>query len=750
MIVYEDVFTFKNKVYIREFNTDTKEVIFKKESVVPRLFVKGDGEYKSFIGEFPLKEVKNKTFSEFKTALSSYKKSDIITYGRKNPAFEYIFNNYPNPLECVHQFRTWYLDIEVTGEIDKSCKNPKIAWKPELANQEITLIQYYDSYDKKYYVLGLKDLEKPLEVTEKEIKYIKFSSEENLLKGFLKLIEYRKPSIIIGWNTFGYDFPYLTNRIARVLDGFKGDILQEDGAIAEEVLLGGYVKSLSPFGIVEADYKVINSSEEFSPNWKGIILEDYLHLYKKYTFVELSSFSLNSVCSHELGDEKVDHDEYSDFMEFYQKDFQKFCEYGVKDVELLVKLDEKLKLLMLVQYISYMTGVCIPDIRGTLKQWSNYVYNEAFKQNIVVPTENIYSGQSEVKFIGGVVHSTSERWNWVASLDFTSLYPSIISNFNIGADTWVSPNKELSELKEKYFLTYAKDEEPEEVKKKHIDFCNNILFNDKIREEIHSTLEKYNVTATPNGQFFRKDKRSLIAVLLDNLLVERKRYKKLMKEAEQKVEELKAKNEDYSDWKSKAEGYEVTQVALKVLANSLYGILSMASNPFAGHPEYFSNSVTSSGQIADISCAIASNNLIKQVNSKLSTPLKGKGTLGLDWIAQKDTDSVVGDTEIIVNNQRISIEDYFNSKCKDKTSERLVIPVKGDVSLSVNDKLEKENKNIKYVMRHKTTKRLFKIKVNGKEVILTEDESMVVLRDGKLERVKPTELRKGDGIITND
>ena len=223
-----------------------------------------------------------------------------------------------------------------------------------------------------------------------------------------------------------------------------------------------------------------------------------------------------------------------------------------------------------------------------------------------------------------------------------------------------------------------------------------------------------------------------------------------MKEAEQKVEELKAKNEDYSDWKSKAEGYEVTQVAMKTMANSLYGLLSMVSNPFAGHPEYFSNAVTSSGQVADISCGIFSNNLIKQVNQKLSTPLKGKGTLGLDWIAQKDTDSVVGDTEIIVNNQRITIEEYFNSKCKDKTSERLVIPVKGDVSLSVNDKLEKENKNIKYVMRHKTTKRLFKIKVNGKEVILTEDESMVVLRDGKLERVKPTELRKGDGIITND
>ena len=132
---------------------------------------------------------------------------------------------------------------------------------------------------------------------------------------------------------------------------------------------------------------MINSSEEFSPNWKGIILEDYLHLYKKYTFVELASFSLNSVCSHELGDEKVDHDEYSDFMEFYQKDFQKFCEYGVKDVELLVKLDEKLGLLRLSAYIAYMCGVCISDVRGTLKQWQNKMFNEAFLRGRVLSTE---------------------------------------------------------------------------------------------------------------------------------------------------------------------------------------------------------------------------------------------------------------------------------------------------------------------------------------------------------------------------
>ena len=79
----------------------------------------------------------------------------------------------------------------------------------------------------------------------------------------------------------------------------------------------------------------------------------------------------------------------------------------------------------------------------------------------------------------------------------------------------------------------------------------------------------------------------------------------------------------------------------------------MSSNPFAGHPEYFSNSVTSSGQIADISCAIASNKIIEQINSKNKTPLKGKGTPGLDWIVQKDTDSFY-----------LCVEPFVELKCK--------------------------------------------------------------------------------------
>lgn len=382
MIYYENVVSYKDKVYIREYDSDKKTSIFKKETIIPKLYrtTHNQSELKSFIQNHNLEEIKIKDLKDFRNVIKNYKNQDITLYGRKNSAFEYIFENHPDAPNQHHSQRTWSIDIEVTGKIDKECLDPKTAWKPEYAFQEVTLIQYYDSYEKKYYILGLKDLETPLENT----KYIKFSSESNLLKGFLKLLEYQKPAILIGWNTFGYDYPYLTNRIARVLDNYKGSILDEDGKAHKELLNGAYVKTLSPFKIIQEDYKLITSKEVFSPNWIGITLEDYLHLYKKYAFTELGSFSLNSVCSHELGDQKVSYNEFENIDEFYQKNYQKFVEYGLKDIELLVSLDKKLNLLQLAQSIANMCWVSIADVRGTLKQWLNKIYNEAFLKNRIL------------------------------------------------------------------------------------------------------------------------------------------------------------------------------------------------------------------------------------------------------------------------------------------------------------------------------------------------------------------------------
>lgn len=640
MRVYENVFNINDNVYIREYETETNETFFSKQKMMMPLFYPSqDGEYKAYerFGrntKLIRKDLDFKTYSQEKKLFMN---TGRMLYGRTNIAFEWINQNYPEPMKCVHDFHTWYFDIEVTGEIDSGAKSNE-AWKPEFAQQEITLIQVYDTLEKKFLVWSLKDYNGSLNG---EIEVFKSNTESELLRSFISELKRRKPAIIVGWNTIFYDFPYVTNRISRVLD--KNNSIDDK----EIVCSGFYVRELSPFGIVEP-YK----GENLEYLWKGIILEDYMNIYKKYTFHTLDSYSLNSVASYELGKEKISHDEYANFVEFYNNNFDLFFEYGIKDVQLLVELENKLKLLDLCSFISYMTGVCIPDIRGTLKQWNNYVYNEALKRGIVLPIKNHYK-KEDVKFIGGIVHSTTTTWDWVASFDFTSLYPSLISWMNLGGDTLYIPSsedKDLLEIQSK-MINFAPDTSTEEVKAFIIDWTYKMFFDDsKEMENIRKVLEKRNLCMAANGTFFTKSKKSLFAELIEGLLVERQKMKKLMKEAEKEIEELKAKGEDYSDKKKLQEYYEVNQVALKVLANSAYGILSMEGCVFAGNNSYFSNAITSSGQVFDLLIAITLGEIMEKINDSLPVEYraKDKGKEKLKWACGLDTDSCYFSLEPLV------------------------------------------------------------------------------------------------------
>lgn len=632
MRVYENVFNISENVYIREYDTETNETFFSKQKMMMPLFYPSqDGEYKAYerFGrntKLIRKDLDFKTYSQEKKLFMN---AGRMLYGRTNIAFEWINQNYPEPMKCVHDFHTWYFDIEVTGNIDSGAK-PNEAWKPEFAQQEITLIQVYDTLEKKFLVWSLKDYSGSLNC---EIEVFKSNTESDLLRSFVSELKRRKPAIIVGWNTIFYDFPYVTNRISRVLD--KNNSIDDK----EIVCSGFYVRELSPFGIVEP-YK----GENLEYLWKGIILEDYMNIYKKYTFHTLDSYSLNSVASYELGKEKISHDEYANFVEFYNNNFDLFFEYGIKDVQLLVELENKLKLLDLCSFISYMTGVCIPDIRGTLKQWNNYVYNEALKRGIVLPIKNYYR-KEDVKFIGGIVHSTTTTWDWVASFDFTSLYPSLISWMNLGGDTLYIPSsedKDLLEIQSK-MINFAPDASTEEVKAFIIDWTYRMFFDDsKEMNNVRKVLEKRNLCMAANGTFFTKSKKSLFAELIEGLLVKRQKMKKLMKATEKEIEELKAKGEDYSEKKKLQEYYEVNQVALKVLANSAYGILSMEGCVFAGNNSYFSNAITSSGQVFDILIAITLGEIIEKINNSLPVEhrAKDKGKEKLKWVSAADTDSI--------------------------------------------------------------------------------------------------------------
>ena len=179
---------------------------------------------------------------------------------------------------------------------------------------------------------------------------------------------------------------------------------------------------------------------------------------------------------------------------------------------------------------------------------------------------------------------------------------------------------------------------------------------------------------------------------------------------------------------------------LKIFINSFYGCGALASNPF------------SSGRLTNASVTISGRCMNKMTGLKISNWVRNKAgeedNIELTEITQSDTDSVRGDSLIMVNGSKIKIEDYYNSKTNNLSGNKDIVKVDEDITLSFNTDTETiEAKNIKYVMRHKVKKKLYKIKHKDKEVIVTEDHSVIVKRDNNFIEVKPGDIIKGDIII---
>ena len=691
---YENVFRAKHSLYARTYDTETKESTLETVKFIPSIYISTneDSELTSVPENQNLQELTYKNMGDFRDALNLYKASNVPVSGNKSQEFGYIREQWVNPIDCFHDFHTWFWDIEVgNGELDPNIDKltQKNDWKPmgheRAAMAKVTSIQIYDSKFKEYYIFGLEKEWKNTNgfVSEHgKINYWKMSSEENMLKAFIKLLAARKPAIMSGWNTSGYDDPYIVNRVIRVLDKrddlYYFDKIKNRWMFNRDCLTGGYVQQLSPVGLVTQ--KEVETSfgiqDEFK--WAGIIMEDYKVLYHKYTYASLTSYSLDSVATYELGSNKVQHDEFVDFGEFYKQDYNKFIEYGIQDVSLLIEIDRKLKLIDLAKFIAYTCGVTMDDIRGTVKQWNNYMYNNHLNAKMVLPMEGRFGKTDSVilkhaskmdelplakktkyarllsdveyhgqTFPGGITRGTGRLWKEVFSLDFGSLYPSCIQWANIGIETLIQPKdlpKELLDLRAKYAIYYEKGVLAKELIQFDIEFTQNVLGNPEIMKEISETLKKYNVSMTPNGMFFKSDKRSILSQTMEDIIVQRKVYKGEMKGHFKEMQKIKDEKKDgweqaYEISSALADKANVYQMGLKILVNSAYGSLSMGSTVFAGDKEYFSGAVTSSSRIANL---IAGQVNSKKIDSIVGTEAK-EMQFGMksymDHIPQQDTDS---------------------------------------------------------------------------------------------------------------
>lgn len=198
--------------------------------------------------------------------------------------------------------------------------------------------------------------------------------------------------------------------------------------------------------------------------------------------------------------------------------------------------------------------------------------------------------------------------------------------------------------------------------------------------------------------------------------------------------------EKYHEAKTLSVVYDLSQLAKKILLNSCYGAIGNAY--FLHNDVKIARAITLMGQVLI-------NKSANETNRYMNKILHNKEDN--DYRLYSDTDSLIGNTIIDINGSNISIEDFYNKSNGLETENNGKYIKKLDSEYktkTINDELDGiVNTNVNYIMKHKTPKHLYKLTVNGKDVIVTEDHSIMILRNNKLIKGSVKDLQNGDEII---
>ena len=567
MSFYTNVMQWGNFILLREVvNGERKN---RRIKYSPTLFanVTKPTEYQTLHGGY-VTPVVHPTMKEAKEWVAQYADQHDIIHGNTQYPYCFLSDTFKGDVD-------WDMDqlLMVTIDIEVQCENGFPS--PSLAEEEMLSITIKNHQSKRIVVFGIGDF-----VTDREdVTYIKCESEIHLLKEFLVFWEKHHPDIVTGWNTEFFDIPYICNRIKKL---FGEDEL----------------KRLSPWGGVQ-DREVYNRGRHHQVyNIQGIAALDYYDLYRKFTYVTQESYRLDHIAFVELGERK-DGNPFETFREWYEKDYQSFIEYNITDVELVDKLEDKLKLIELCLTMAYDAKVNYTDVLGTVRYWDILIYNYLKDKNIVIPMKNPHQQKAE-KFEGAYVKDPLVGMHkWVMSFDLNSLYPHLIMQYNISPETLL----------------------PQSESKVSVD---------KILEgKVKNTS---NCCMTPNGAFFRKDKRGFLPELMETIYEDRTKYKKLMLEAEQSYEDTKDKK-----LLKTISRYNNIQMAKKISLNSAYG--AIGNNWFRYFDLQNAEAITTSGQLS-----------IRWIEKSLNAYLnKIMETDKEDYVIASDTDSVYITFESLVS-----------------------------------------------------------------------------------------------------
>ena len=611
---YTNVQSFGGKILYRGVK-DGKRIKLKID-YEPQLYLparRGNGTHKSLDGI----DLVPKRFDGIREARDYVKQFEDVAGGTKiygNTRFEYAFI-----AEQHTEMVDWDADKVSVGVIDIEVGSENGFPDPYLANEPITAIAitYLNGMT---HVFGCGDYNN----YDDNVTYVKCRDEWSLCKRFLELWSHNTPDVITGWNTKFFDIPYLVNRFRKILG--------EDEA-----------RKLSPWNFITERKTNINGRQLIAYSLVGVESLDYIELYKWYAPGGKSqeSYRLDNIAQVELGEGKISYDEFDNLHALYRLNFQKFIEYNIKDVKLIIKLEEKLKLLELALTLAYDTKCNYEDVFAQTRMWDALTYSYLLNRGIIVPPREVQD--KDAAFEGAYVKDPQVGMhNWVASFDLNSLYPHLMMQYNISPETLIEPERYTPEMREILSQGVSVDK----LLKRQIDI---------------SSLK--DATITPNGQFFRTDKIGFLPAMMEEMYQDRKKFKKMMLTAQQEYENEKDESKKYEIDKRVAR-FNNLQLAKKVSLNSAYGALG--SQYFRFYDLRMALGVTTAGQLS-----------IKWIEAKINQYMnKLLSTDNVDYVIASDTDSIylrLGDlvnkvygVDGVVKMPAQKIIEFMDKVCEDK------------------------------------------------------------------------------------
>ena len=560
MDFYTNVIQRGNTLFVR--GVDGNQRVTDKVKYCPILFDitnKGETGYKTLDGRDVLPHPFD-SIQEAKDWIEQSSDQDIV-FGNTQFPYCYIGDKYPNNIPWDKD-KILIVTIDIEVECENGFPNPKKAEEPLLS------ITMKNHQNKQIIVWGLHEFQNYRD----DVDYRLCKNENDLIQKFLFAWQSIYPDVITGWNTEFFDIPYLCNRIKNIF----GD---------------DEIRKLSPWrSVFDREIFQMGKKQQIY-TIQGIAALDYYDLYRKFTYTNQERYTLDHIAFVELGERK-DGNPFETFNEWYQKDYQSFIEYNITDVELVDKLEDKMRLIELCLTMAYDGKVNYVDVLGTVRYWDTVIYNHLRKKNIVIPPKK--ENEKTKKFEGAYVKDPLVgKHNWVMSFDLNSLYPHLIMQYNISPETLVNSGE-------------VQDTEG--------------MVDEILDGEISNDTDN---CMTPNGAFFRKDKKGFLPELMENMYNDRVKYKKLMLQARQEFE-----NTGDPAILKRISRYENIQMAKKISLNSAYG--AIGNSWFRYYDLMVATAITTSGQLSI-------RWIEKSLNEYLNKILK---TDKIDYVIASDTDSV--------------------------------------------------------------------------------------------------------------